>query len=67
MTFSRDCRPPSPGGEPPDLFLINHQFFGQFAARDVLDPLGPRLETSSVLQLEDLFPQASTPSVSAAS
>jgi multiple sugar transport system substrate-binding protein len=46
------------GGEPPDLFLINYRFFGQFAAREVLDPLGPRLETSSVLQLEDLFPQA---------
>ena len=46
------------GGEPPDLFLINYRFFGQFAARDVLEPLGPRLEASSVLQLEDLFPQA---------
>ena len=46
------------GGEPPDLFLINYRFFGQFAARDVLEPLGPRLEGSSALQLEDLYPQA---------
>ena len=46
------------GGEPPDLFLINYRFFGQFAAREVLEPLGSRLETSSALQLQDLYPQA---------
>ena len=46
------------GGQPPDLFLINYRFFGQFAARDVLEPLGPRIEESSVLQLEDLYPEA---------
>src|SRR5688500_13159832 len=36
------------GGKPPELFLINYRFFGQFAARDVLEPLGPRLEPSEV-------------------
>ena len=29
------------GGSPPDLFLVNYRFYGQFAARDVLEPLGP--------------------------
>jgi multiple sugar transport system substrate-binding protein len=30
-------------GSPPDLFLINYRRFGQFAARGVLEPLGPRV------------------------
>jgi multiple sugar transport system substrate-binding protein len=30
-------------GNPPDLFLINYRRFGQFAARGVLEPLGPRV------------------------
>jgi multiple sugar transport system substrate-binding protein len=46
------------GGEPPDLFLINYRFFGQFAARDVLEPLGPLLEGSTTLRLDEFFPQA---------
>ena len=46
------------GGEPPDLFLINYRFFGQFAARDVLEPLGPKLDASGSLQLDDFFPEA---------
>jgi multiple sugar transport system substrate-binding protein len=46
------------GGEPPDLFLINYRFFGQFAARDVLEPLGPHLDASTKLKLDEFFPQA---------
>ena len=35
------------GGEPPDLFLMNYRYYGQFAARDALEPVdaylgGPR-------------------------
>src|SRR5688500_232797 len=26
------------GGQPPDLFLLNYRFYGQFASRDVLEP-----------------------------
>ena len=36
-------------GEPPDLFLINYRFLGQFAARGVLEPLQARLDASDVL------------------
>jgi multiple sugar transport system substrate-binding protein len=36
-------------GDPPDLFLINYRFFGQFAARGALEPLQPRLDRSSEL------------------
>src|SRR5688500_14099159 len=28
------------GGTPPDLFLVNYRFYGQFAAKGVLEPLG---------------------------
>ena len=27
------------GGSPPDLFLMNYRFYGQFAARGALEPL----------------------------
>ena len=46
------------GGTPPDLFLMNFRRFGQFAARDVLEPLGPRTEASEVLDLDAFYPQA---------
>ncbi|WP_205525674.1 ABC transporter substrate-binding protein [Pyxidicoccus trucidator] len=46
------------GGTPPDLFLLNYRRFGQFAAKGVLEPLGPRLEKSTVLKERDLYPQA---------
>ena len=46
------------GGTPPDLFLLNYRRFGQFAAKGVLEPLGPRLEKSAVLKERDLYPQA---------
>ena len=39
-------------GSPPDLFLINYRRFGQFAARDVLEPLGERVD------LDGLYPVA---------
>lgn len=45
-------------GRPPDLFLMNFRRFGQFAAKGVLEPLGPRAEASSGLTLEDFYPQA---------
>ena len=32
------------GGSPPDLFLLNYRFYGQFAARGVLEPIEDRLD-----------------------
>ena len=46
------------GGSPPDLFLMNYRFYGQFAARGVLEPLGPYAQESEEFELEDFYPQA---------
>jgi len=46
------------GGAPPDLFLMNYRFYGQFAARGVLEPLGPYAEGSKRFELDDFYPQA---------
>lgn len=46
------------GGSPPDLFLMNYRFYGQFASRGALAPLGPYVEDSDVFAVEDFYPQA---------
>jgi multiple sugar transport system substrate-binding protein len=46
------------GGSPPDLFLLNYRFYGQFAARDVLEPLQARLDVSEALDEDDFYEQA---------
>jgi multiple sugar transport system substrate-binding protein len=46
------------GGSPPDLFLMNYRFYGQFAARGVLEPLERYAEGSEAFELEDFYPQA---------
>jgi multiple sugar transport system substrate-binding protein len=46
------------GGSPPDLFLMNYRFYGQYAARDVLEPLGPYVDRSSKFDEGDFYPQA---------
>ena len=46
------------GGNPPDLFLLNYRFYGQFAARGVLEPLEDRVDASDVFTQEDFYPQA---------
>jgi multiple sugar transport system substrate-binding protein len=46
------------GGSPPDLFLMNYRFYGQFAARDVLEPLEPYVEDSDEFELDEFYPQA---------
>ncbi len=45
-------------GDPPDLFLINYRFAGQFIARGVLEPLQGRLDESDVLAEDELYPLA---------
>ena len=46
------------GGTPPDLFLLNYRFIGQYADRGVLEPIQDRLESSDAFAREDFFPQA---------
>jgi multiple sugar transport system substrate-binding protein len=46
------------GGAPPDLFLMNYRFYGQYASRDVLEPLGPYVSDSSRFDESDFYPQA---------
>jgi multiple sugar transport system substrate-binding protein len=49
------------GGEPPDLFLMNYRYYGQFAARDALAPVDAYLEGSEAFSAEDFFGTAMTP------
>jgi multiple sugar transport system substrate-binding protein len=46
------------GGSPPDLFLLNYRFYGQFAARGVLEALEDRVDASEAFSQSDFFPQA---------
>src|SRR5688500_7961826 len=46
------------GGSPPDLFLLNYRFYGQFAARGVLEPVERRLRESQTLSEDDFYEQA---------
>ena len=48
------------GGQPPDLFLMNYRYYGQFAARGALEPVGPYLERSAFDE-DDFFDTAMTP------
>jgi multiple sugar transport system substrate-binding protein len=42
-------------GTPPDITLMNYRRFGSFAARDLLEPLGPYLRGSSLVQPDDFY------------
>ena len=46
------------GGTPPDLFLMNYRFYGQFAVTGVLEPLQARLDSSEAFDEDDFYPQA---------
>lgn len=45
-------------GNPPDLFLMNYRFVGQFASRDTLVPLDELMEESEEISVDDFFPAA---------
>ena len=49
------------GGEPPDVFLMNYRYLGQFEAKGVLEPLEPYLASSRAFSPEDFFPEAMVP------
>jgi multiple sugar transport system substrate-binding protein len=46
------------GGTPPDLFLLNYRYLGQFVSKDVLEPLESRVDDSNVFQQEDFYEEA---------
>ena len=46
------------GGEPPDLFLMNFRYLGQFEAKGALEALAPYLAGSDALSQEDFYPEA---------
>lgn len=45
-------------GSPPELFLVNYRFFGQFASKGALRPLGPSATASPTFDLDGLYPIA---------
>ena len=46
------------GGTPPDLFLLNYRYYGQFAAKGVLEPIEDRVASSDVFDEEDFYEEA---------
>lgn len=47
------------GGEPPDVFLMNYRYYGQFAAKNAIAPLDERLGTGAgQLDPDELYPEA---------
>jgi multiple sugar transport system substrate-binding protein len=46
------------GGQPPDVFLMNYRFYGQFAAKDAIEPVDERLRDSTIIDKEDFYPTA---------
>jgi multiple sugar transport system substrate-binding protein len=48
-------------GTPADILLINYRRYAAFAAKGVLEPLGPYLEQSSLIKEEDFYPETIAP------
>ncbi len=46
------------GGSPPDVFLLNYRYYGQFAASDSIAPLDDRIASSDRLAAEEFYPVA---------
>ncbi len=46
------------GGDPPDLFLMNYRYYGQFESKGALEPLDPYLEGSEAFSADDFYPEA---------
>lgn len=47
------------GGEPPDVFLVNYRYYGQFAAKNAIAPLDERLGAGpGKLDTGELYPEA---------
>ena len=50
-------------GTPADIVLLNYRRYASFAARGVLEPLGPYLQKSRIIKEADFYPEATTPFV----
>lgn len=50
-------------GTPADVVLINYRRYASFAARGVLEPLGPYLKNSDMISEADFYPEAIEPFV----
>jgi multiple sugar transport system substrate-binding protein len=48
-------------GTPADVVLINYRRYAGLAARGVLEPLGPYLEQSEIISVEDFYPESIEP------
>jgi multiple sugar transport system substrate-binding protein len=46
------------GGTPPDLFLLNYRYLGQFVSKDVLEPVESRVDDSDAFEQEDFYEEA---------
>ncbi|MDX6651746.1 MAG: multiple sugar transport system substrate-binding protein [Solirubrobacterales bacterium] len=46
------------GGDPPDAFLASYSDAGAFAAKGVLEPVGPRLDAAKGVRRSDYYRQA---------
>lgn len=46
------------GGNPPDVFLLNYRFYGQFAAKGALEPVHDRFEASEEFEPEDFYEES---------
>lgn len=46
------------GGNPPDLFLLNYRYYGQFQAKGALASLDPYLQASSAYSADEFYPEA---------
>jgi multiple sugar transport system substrate-binding protein len=44
------------GGSPPDVTLMNYRRYAAFMANGLLEPVGPYLDASEIIQPEDFFP-----------
>jgi multiple sugar transport system substrate-binding protein len=42
-------------GQPPDISLMNYRRYASFAARELLEPLGPYLDRSDLISLDDFY------------
>ncbi len=46
------------GGSPPDVFLLNYRYYGQFAASDSILALDDRIASSARLSADEFYPVA---------
>jgi multiple sugar transport system substrate-binding protein len=44
-------------GEPADVIVVNYRRFAKYASKHLLEPLGPLLRQSSVIQPDDFYPK----------